>query len=87
MSKNSVSQEIQELPQVGLVRIKTILKCVEVSRSNWWAGVKSGRYPQPFKLSERVTVWKATDIRALVEGIQPSALSISKTGRQGGESC
>jgi predicted DNA-binding transcriptional regulator AlpA len=29
--------------------------------------VKSGRYPKPMKLSERVTVWRAADIRQLVE--------------------
>jgi prophage regulatory protein len=68
MSRNSVSQEIQELPQTGLLRIKQVLLFVPISRSAWWQGVKTGRYPQPLKLSERVTCWRASDIRALVEG-------------------
>ncbi|MCX5875753.1 MAG: AlpA family phage regulatory protein [Deltaproteobacteria bacterium] len=38
---------------------------IPVSKSSWWAGVKSGRYPQPVKLSERCTCWRAEDIRAL----------------------
>ena len=59
--------EVHELPQTGLLRIKQVLRFVPVSRSNWWAGVKSGRYPKPMKLSERVTVWRAADIRQLVE--------------------
>jgi prophage regulatory protein len=40
---------------------------VPVSRSAWWAGVKAGRYPQPVKLSPRVTVWRASEIYALVQ--------------------
>ena len=71
MSKDSKIPEIQELPQTGLLRIKQVLKFVPVSRSNWWAGVKSGRFPQSIKLSERVTVWRASDIRALVEESKP----------------
>lgn len=68
MPKDSTIPEIQELPQTGLLRFKKVLRFVPVSRSNWWAGVKEGKYPQPVKLSERVTCWRAADIRALVEG-------------------
>ena len=68
MSKDSKILETEELPQTGLLRIKQVLRFVPVSRSNWWAGVKSGIYPKPLKLSERVTCWKAADIRTLVEG-------------------
>ena len=39
---------------------------IPVSAATWWAGVKSGRYPKPLKLSPRVTVWKVEDIRALI---------------------
>lgn len=42
------------------------LPIIPVSRSTWWAGVKSGRYPTPIKLSPRVTVWRAIDIAALI---------------------
>ena len=68
MLKDSTIPEIQELPQTGLLRVKQVLRFVPVSRSNWWAGVKEGKYPQPVKLSERVTCWRAADIRTLVEG-------------------
>ena len=68
MPKDSTIPEIQELPQTGLLRVKQVLRFVPVSRSNWWAGVKEGKYPQPVKLSERVTCWRAADIRTLVEG-------------------
>lgn len=69
MSKDSRIPEIQELPHTGLLRIKQVLKFIPVSRSSFWAGVKSGRYPKPFKLSERTTVWTAESIRAIIEGV------------------
>jgi predicted DNA-binding transcriptional regulator AlpA len=40
---------------------------IPVSKSTWWAGVKTGRFPQPLKLGPRTTVWRMKDIRALVE--------------------
>jgi predicted DNA-binding transcriptional regulator AlpA len=84
MPKNSEIQHLNELPQTGLLRIKQVLKFVPVSRSNWWAGVKSGRFPKPMKLSERVTVWKASDIRDLVEGTKPDSASSGEWIRIGG---
>jgi predicted DNA-binding transcriptional regulator AlpA len=38
-----------------------------VSKSTWWAGVKSGRYPQPVKLGVRVTAWRVEDVRRLIK--------------------
>jgi len=67
MSKDSKIPEIEELPLTGLLRIKQVLRFVPVSRSNWWEGVRIGRYPKPLKLSERVTVWRAADIQRLVK--------------------
>jgi prophage regulatory protein len=68
MPRDSKIPEMKDLPDAGLLRIKQLLRFVPVSRSSWWAGVKAGRYPQPLKLSERVTVWRISDIRALIEG-------------------
>lgn len=39
---------------------------IPVSKSHWWAGVKTGRYPKAIKLGPRVTVWRVRDIRALI---------------------
>lgn len=61
-----------KLPETGLVRLKSILAPVgpiPVSKSTWWAGVKDGRFPKPFKLGVRVTVWRAEDIWMLVNPV------------------
>lgn len=36
------------------------------------AGVKSGRYPQSVKLSERCTAWRVSDILKLAESLAAS---------------
>ncbi|NLX50501.1 MAG: AlpA family phage regulatory protein [Deltaproteobacteria bacterium] len=68
MTRDSKIPEIQELPQTGLLRLKQVLRFIPVSRSSWWQGVRSGKFPKPLKLGERTTCWKSEDIRALVNG-------------------
>lgn len=56
------------LPEEGLLRVDQIVPAiVPISRSTWWAGVKSGRFPQPVKLGPRITCWRVEDIQALVK--------------------
>lgn len=57
------------LPQnsdIALWRLPTVLAHIPVSRSGWWQGVKTGRYPAPVKLSTRCVAWRSADIRALI---------------------
>lgn len=56
-------------PESGLVRLSMILGPrgpIPVSKSTWWLGVKSGRFPKPVKLGPRITGWRAEEIRALM---------------------
>lgn len=41
---------------------------IPVCKSTWWEGVKAGRFPEPVKLSPRVTVWRASEVFAIVGG-------------------
>lgn len=58
---------VAALPETGFLRLPEVLKLYPVSKSTWWAGVRSGRYPQPVKLGERATAWRVEDVRALIE--------------------
>jgi len=68
---------VNSLPTAGYLRLHQIIgnpkatppipAIFPVSKSTWWSGVKTGRYPQPVKLSERTTAWRVEDIRALIE--------------------
>ncbi len=60
-------QHTDLLPEIGFVRIKTILKIIPVGKSTWWEGVKDGRFPKPVKIGERTTAWKVEDIKNLIE--------------------
>lgn len=67
-----------QIPATGYLRLPQIIgnrksdpptpPIIPVSKSTWWAGVRSGRYPQPTRaLGARITAWRAEDIRALIE--------------------
>jgi predicted DNA-binding transcriptional regulator AlpA len=58
------------LPEIGLVRLPTILKVIAVSKSTWWAGVKSGRFPKSVKVGRRITAWRVEDIKLLLKKME-----------------
>jgi hypothetical protein len=65
------------LPETGYVRLSQILgnpkadpptpPIIPVSKSTWWAGVRSGLYPAPVKLGPKISAWNVSEIRALIE--------------------
>ena len=53
------------------LRVKQIVKpdgIFPVSNAHWWQGVKDGRYPKPIIQSGRMTMWRTSDVLALLEG-------------------
>ena len=73
-------KNVTPFPTTVFLRLPQILAVYPVSRSTWWAGVKSGRYPPSVKLGPRTTAWRAEDISKL---IQESEVSI-KNADEGG---
>lgn len=66
------------IPETGFLRLRQIIgdphakppipPVIPVSKSTWWLGVKTGRYPKPVTtLGQKITAWRAEDIRALVD--------------------
>ena len=55
------------IPSYGFLRLPQVLAIFPISKSSWWEGCKSGRFPKPVKLGPRTTVWRTEDIAALVE--------------------
>jgi len=66
---------MHQLPESGFLRLPQIIgdtkrgipAVIPVSKSAWWDGCKTGRYPKPVKLGPRTTAWNVADIRALIE--------------------
>lgn len=63
------------LPETGFVRLPQILAVFPISRTAFYAGVRSGIYPQPIKLTARCTAWKAADIHALIASYNTEELA------------
>lgn len=69
------------LPETGYLRLAQIVgkpatnddpgipALIPISRSSWFAGVRSGRFPKPLKLGPRTSVYRVEDIRALIEEV------------------
>ena len=51
------------LPETGFLRQPQVLAFVPISKSTLWRRIQARSFPEPVKLSERVTVWRAEDIR------------------------
>ncbi len=80
------------IPDSGFMRLAQILgnpkadppipPVIPVSKSTWWAGVKSGRFPKPVRpFGPRLTLWRVDDIRALCEGTDAPDSSINRPER------
>jgi predicted DNA-binding transcriptional regulator AlpA len=68
---------MNHLPETGFLRLAQIIgnskvqppipAIIPVSKSTWWAGVQSGRFPKPVRtLGLRITAWRVEDIRDLI---------------------
>lgn len=64
------------VPETGFLRLPQVLSVIPVCKSSWWAGVKSGRYPKPVRLSARSVGWKAEDIQALINQLGNQAMKL-----------
>ncbi len=75
MSKNNQSNQEITIPGNSidgperLYRLKDVLQLIPISKSSWFAGIKTGRYPAGHKLSERTTVWRESELRSLIDSL------------------
>jgi len=51
----------------GYYRIDHVLEIIPIGKTRWYAGIKSGEFPAPVKLGNRVSMWRKSEIHALVE--------------------
>ena len=67
--------DTKTIPETGFLRASQIIgnskrgipAIIPISRTSWWKGVKSGRFPQPIQLGPKTVVWRVEDIRKLIE--------------------
>lgn len=46
---------------------KGMAPLIPVSRSAFWAGVKSGRFPQPVRLGPRTVAWRGHEVQEILD--------------------
>lgn len=81
IENNCLSGAGYTLPKEGFVRVKQLCNSkgnqgiLGISKSNFWQGIRDGRFPKPIKLGKRTSVWRVSDIRSLIEqGVKGAAL-------------
>lgn len=51
----------------SFLREKHVRELIPVAHSTLWAWVRSGKFPAPLKLSDRITVWRNSDVQAFIK--------------------
>jgi predicted DNA-binding transcriptional regulator AlpA len=61
------TQSTPTIPATGFLRLNQVLQFVPIGKTRWYAGLKSGEFPQPVALGPRAKGYRAEDIRSLIE--------------------
>lgn len=73
-----------DIPTTGFLRLPQIVGnkksnppiqgLIPISAASWWAGCASGKFPKGIKIGPKTTVWKAEDIKQLIDKLGNDAL-------------
>lgn len=63
-------EDFDLLPADALVRLPVVCALLACSAPTIWRGVRSGRIPQPFRLTPGVTAWRVGDLRQALRDTQ-----------------
>lgn len=65
---------MQNQPTIRLLRLPDVLDRIPVSRSDWYRGMRHGKYPRPVKIGLRSVAWTESSIDALVRDLSATAV-------------
>lgn len=54
-------------PERRFLREKQVRRLIPIAHSTLWAWVRAGKFPAPLKLSDRITVWRNSDVQAFIK--------------------
>ncbi|MCZ4314790.1 AlpA family phage regulatory protein [Comamonadaceae bacterium G21597-S1] len=63
INTGSADDLVAPIPVTGFLRQWQVLAYIPISKSTLWRRIQAKTFPQPIKLSARVTVWRAEQIR------------------------
>lgn len=67
MSHDIPSANAALAQRAGFLRQPEVLSLIPFSKSTLWRRVRSGTFPMPVKLSQRITAWRVEDIRRWID--------------------
>jgi len=59
---------LDQLPDSAMLSIGEVLALVRISRSTWYAGIKTGRYPASVPIGPASPRWRLGEIRKVTSG-------------------
>jgi prophage regulatory protein len=64
-------EETMEHNEKGYLRVNQVMEYINMGRTTIWEKSKdpNDTFPEPIKLSERVTIWRKSDIDAWVDSL------------------
>jgi prophage regulatory protein len=74
--RNKTTYKPAPLPNEGFVRLPSVLSVLGISKTSFYAGIKSGKFPKGKLLSERCRVWPVNEIRGLLDKIESEECSV-----------
>ncbi len=78
-----LQQPVQQvlLPAEGYARLPQVLAAFPVSKSTWWNGIRTGRFPKPVRLGPRTVAWRVEDIRRLIKSAGSHAADCTRAAQ------
>jgi len=61
--------ENQSQQPIRLIRLPEVLSMVSVSKSTWFNWIATGKAPRSYRIGEKISVWKSSDIENFIEEV------------------
>ncbi|RAS32046.1 helix-turn-helix transcriptional regulator [Paraburkholderia bryophila] len=58
--------KVVAIPETGFMRFKQVQQVFPIGRTTLWELVGRGLFPQPIRMSSRLVVWRAEEVRAWI---------------------
>lgn len=65
----TLNDKMTSMPEVGFIRQSRLATMLPFSAATLWRKVRKNTFPQPVKLSARITAWRVEDIRAWMASV------------------
>ena len=63
------NSDLNNLPEYSFIRLNQVLKILPISKSAWYLGVSTGKFPSPTKLGPRTAVYRLCDIKEILKDL------------------